>query len=382
MNLWQTAIEDALAVTRRNIERFGDRFPHVSAGNERYTLNDNTEWTAGFWSGILWLCSEYADDPSFRIHAVRTVQNFRSRMDRKIVFDHHDIGFLYSLSSKAQWILEGEEEARKLTLEAADMLMKRWRKKIGIIQAWGREGDVQNGGRIIIDCMLNIPLLFWAYEQTGEEAYRAAAEAHARKSQRFLVRGDGSSYHTFYFDQETGDAVRGGTHQGYADGSTWTRGQAWGIYGFALAARYLNDPSMLDTATSLALHFAERLPEDQVAYWDFEAPVTFETKRDSSASAIAACGMLEIVSQLGDHDPRSRKLAETARSSMESLVQNYSTHGDPSAEGLIRHGSYSVRGGDSPDDYTIWGDYYYLEALMRLERGIPGYWYERANPKR
>lgn len=382
MSIWQKAIEDALAVTRRNIERFDGRFPHVGEKGGPYTLNDNTEWTAGFWSGMLWLCSEYAEDPAFREEAVRTVRNFRDRMDRKIVFDHHDIGFLYSLSSKAQWILEGDEDARKLTLEAADMLMKRWRERIGIIQAWGREGDAQNGGRIIIDCMLNIPLLFWAYEQTGESSYLRVAERHARKSRKFLVRGDGSSYHTFYFDPATGDAVRGGTHQGFADGSTWTRGQAWGIYGFALAARYLNDPEMLDTAARMALYFAEHLPEDRVAYWDFDAPVTPDTKRDSSASAIAACGMLEIASQLGEHDERSAVLTETAQASVESLIRNYSTHsaphGDPQAGGLLLHGSYSVRGGDSPDDYTIWGDYYYLEALMRLERGVPGYWYERA----
>jgi len=379
MPIWKKAIEDALVVTKRNIERFDGRFPHVSVGGKQYTLNDNTEWTAGFWSGILWLASEYSDDPIFRSSAEGTVRNFRNRMDRKIVFDHHDIGFLYSLSSKAQWILERDEDARSLTLEAAELLMKRWRERIGIIQAWGREDDEENGGRIIIDCMLNIPLLFWAYEQTGEPRYLRVAKAHAAKSQRFLVRGDGSSYHTFYFDRKNGDAIRGGTHQGYADGSTWTRGQAWGIYGFALAARYLNDSGLLDTAARMALYFAEHLPEDKVAYWDFDAPVTPGTKRDSSASAIAACGMLEIISQLGDDDPRSAALRDTAQASMESLVRDYSTQGSEEEQGLIKHGSYSVRGGDSPDDYVIWGDYYYLEALMRLEREIPGYWYERTS---
>lgn len=136
----QQAIEDALRVTKRNITRFGDQFPHVSTGDEHYTLNDNTEWTAGFWSGILWLCSEYSEDSVYREQALRTVQSFRRRMDHKIIFDHHDIGFLYSLSSKAQWIIERDEGARQLTLEAADMLMKRWREEPGLIQAWGREG--------------------------------------------------------------------------------------------------------------------------------------------------------------------------------------------------------------------------------------------------
>lgn len=164
--MWKKAIEDALPVIRRNIDRFEGRFPHVSNGDEHYVLNDNTEWTAGFWSGILWLCTEYTQDPRFREAAVNSVDNFRRRMEQKIIFDHHDIGFLYSLSSKAQWIVEHDAPARKLTLEAADMLMKRWREDAGLIQAWGRKGDVNNGGRIIIDCLLNLPLLFWAYEQT------------------------------------------------------------------------------------------------------------------------------------------------------------------------------------------------------------------------
>ena len=133
--------------------------------------------------------------------------------------------------------MERDPAARDLTLEAADMLMKRWREESGLIQAWGRKGDVNNGGRIIIDCLLNLPLLLWAYEQTNNEEYRRVAKLHAEKSRRFLVRGDDSSYHTFYFDQATGEAIRGGTHQGYNDGSTWTRGQAWGY----MALRYAAD---------------------------------------------------------------------------------------------------------------------------------------------
>ncbi|PAD28278.1 glycoside hydrolase family 88 protein [Paenibacillus sp. 7523-1] len=375
--MWKNAIEDALQVTRSNIDRFGGRFPHVSNGDEHYVLNDNTEWTAGFWSGILWLCSEYTQDPLYREAAVKTVDNFRGRMERKSIFDHHDIGFLYSLSSKAQWIVERDPAARDLTLEAADMLMKRWREESGLIQAWGRKGDVNNGGRIIIDCLLNLPLLLWAYEQTHNEEYRRVAKLHAEKSRRFLVRGDDSSYHTFYFDQATGGAIRGGTHQGYNDGSTWTRGQAWGIYGFALCSRYLQNAEMFETARRLARYFITHVPEDHVAYWDFDAPQTSETKRDSSASAIAACGILEIAERLDPTDPERQFFLDAVQNSMASLVQNYSTNGSETEEGLLKHGSYSVRGGDSPDDYVIWGDYFYLEALMRLERGIPGYWYDR-----
>lgn len=377
--MWRQAIEDTLQITKSNIERFGERFPHVSEnGNRKYNLNPNTDWTDGFWSGILWLSYEYTGDKSFREAAVRTVDSFRRRLDDNVNLDHHDIGFLYSLSAKAQWILEKDETARQVTLQAADVLMKRWRENSQILQAWGPKDDPDNGGRIIIDCMLNLPLLHWAFEQTGQERYREVAAIHTEKSRRFLVRGDDSTYHTFYFEQKTGDSYRGGTHQGFRDGSTWTRGQAWGIYGFALAYRYLKRPELLETAKRLAKYFAARLPGDNVVYWDFDAPQTPETKRDSSASAIAASGMLEIAGFLDESDPDRKLLLDTVHKTMESLVRNYSTIGEEYAEGFLNRGSYAVRLGHSPDDYVIWGDYYYLEALMRLEKGIPGYWYERS----
>jgi len=378
--MWKHAIEKCVEQTRRNIQRFGDQFPHVSTNGRHYVLDSNTDWTDGFWSGILWLCYEYTGEKQFREAAVRTVDSFRKRLKNNIGLDHHDIGFLYSLSTKAQWILEKDEEARLLTLQAADVLMKRWRTESQLIQAWGSEHDPENGGRIIIDCLMNLPLLYWAYEQTGEARYLEAANIHAEKSRRFLVRGDDSSYHTFYFDPLTGDSVRGGTHQGYRDGSTWTRGQAWGIYGFSLAYRGLRRSEFLDTSKRMALYFYDRLPEDHVVYWDFDAPQLPETKRDSSASAIAAAGVLELIPHLEPNDPIKVNLLDTVHRSMTSLVQNYTPDNGSDEQGFIQRGSYSVRRGASPDDYTIWGDYYYLEALMRLDKGIPGYWYERKIP--
>ncbi|HIW33900.1 MAG TPA: glycoside hydrolase family 88 protein, partial [Candidatus Paenibacillus intestinavium] len=169
----------------------------------------------------------------------------------------------------------------------------------------------------------------------------------------------------------------GGTGQGYRDGSTWTRGQACGIYGFALAYRYLGQQEYLTTAKRLAHYFIERFPEDDVVYWDFDAPISQDTKRDSSASAIAAAGMLEIADLLSEDDPERRLLLDAVNRSMTSLINNYSTIGENDAQGLLKRGSYSVRSGASPDDYVIWGDYFYLETLLRLEKGIPGYWYER-----
>jgi len=374
--MWNKAIEDAVGKVRANMERFGTRFPHISTDGV-YQLNDNEDWTNGFWSGMLWLCYEYTGDEAFREKAIETVKDFRRRFDAKIVLDHHDIGFLYSLSSKAQWIIEKDESARQLTLEAADHLLKRWRPTGGgYIQAWGREGDPKEAGRIIIDCLLNLPLLFWAEQQTGDPKYREAAIIQAEKTRRYIVRGDDSSYHTFFFDPSTGEPIGGATHQGYTNGSTWTRGQAWGVYGFALAYRYTGDPLFLETSKRMARYFLTHLPEDHVAYWDFNAPIDKDTYRDSSASAIVAAGLQELLEHLDEQDPDREYFTQGLTDSLTSLVENYSTIGEE-AEGLLKRGSYYVRGGLSPDDYMIWGDYYYLEALMRLEKGIKGYWYER-----
>lgn len=370
------AIEHILNITAQNIQRFGDRFPHVSSGERCYQFNDNTSWTEGFWSGILWLCYEYSGDSQYREAARRTVESFRRRMDDNVSLDHHDIGFLYTPSAQAAWMVEGDAGARELALEAAYVLRQRWRETVGIIQAWGSKDDPENGGRIIIDCLLNLPLLLWAGEQTGDPEFRRIAEAHARKSRKFLVRGDSSSYHTFYFDTETGDAVRGGTHQGYRDGSTWTRGQSWGIYGFALCSRYLGNSEMLDTACRMARYFLERLPADGVVYWDFDVIQGNESYKDSSAAAITACGLLKIASQLSEDDPDKTYFAQAAETMASALQEHYAECFDGEAEGLLLRGSYFVRGGLSPDDYTIWGDYFYVELLMRLEQGIPGYWYE------
>lgn len=374
---WTNAIEKTIITTTANINRFNGKFPMVSHGESKYGLSDNTSWTEGFWSGILWLSYEYNKDEAIREAAVQSVASLKERLELGKSLDHHDIGFLYSLSTKAQWIIEKDETARMLTLQAADVMMQRWRPETGIFQAWGSEGDPENGSRIIIDCLMNLPLLYWATEMTGDKKYAEAAYIHAEKSRRFLVRGDDSSYHTFYFDPATGDSVRGGTHQGFKDGSTWTRGQAWGIYGFALAYRYLKDPQFLDTSKRLARYFIAHLPEDHVAYWDFDVPQTEGTPRDSSASAIAACGLLELIELLPQDDPERKLFLTTVQQSMTSLINHYFTAGDPTEEGFLRHGSYSVRSGASPDDFVIWGDYFFLEALLRLDKQIPGYWYKR-----
>lgn len=376
---WALAIEDAVGKIRNNVLLHGTAFPHIT-NDKRYNWSENTDWIEGFYTGMVWLCYEYTGELFFKEQAALQVENFRRRLEQRICLEHHDIGFLYSLSALAGWFVTKDQQSCDLAVQAADLLSSRWRPHGQYLQAWGEEGDEQNGGRIIIDCLMNLPLLYWATAYTGNSEYADIAYKQAHLSRRYLVRGDYSSYHTFYFDQATGIPLHGGTHQGYHDGSTWTRGQAWGIYGFALTYRYTGDRLFLETALQLLRYFIQHLPEDMIAYWDFDAPVEADTSRDSSACAIAACGMLELLELLPSEDPDRLWIAAALDQMMKSLVEHYATIGE-AAEGLLKHGSYHVRGNNGLDDYMIWGDYFYLEALMRIERSIPGYWYERGAVK-
>lgn len=373
--IWNQAIEDAVGKIRNNLELNGVSFPHIT-NDKCYEWSDNIDWIEGFYTGMVWLSYEYTKDDYFKEQGKLQLMNFRNRLEHRICLEHHDIGFLYSLSALASWFVDGDEEGCQLALQAANLLLTRWRSKGNYLQAWGPESDENNGGRIIIDCLMNLPLLYWASEYTGDPKYSEVAYKQAELSRRYLVRGDDSTYHTFYFDQETGVPIGGGTHQGYHDGSTWTRGQAWGIYGFALSYRYTGDQVFLETSKRLLRYFIEQLPDDSVAYWDCNVPIEEGTSRDSSASAITACGMLELLSLIPQSDPEHNWITEQLEKIMNALVNNCSTI-DEKAEGLLKHGSYHVRGNFGLDDYMIWGDYFYLEALMRLERSVPGYWYKR-----
>ena len=348
--MWSNAIQDAVEKIRKNMDAFGSRFPHVSRDGA-YLLNDNDDWTNGFWSGLLWLCYEYTGDEAFRLGAKRTVEDFRRRFAEKKVLDHHDIGFLYSLSSKAEWIIEKDESARQLTLQAADLLLKRWRPSGGYIQAWGPEGDEQEGGRIIIDCLMNLPLLFWAGQQTGKPTI-GKLQSCRRRNKAISGTGRRQLIPYLFFDPHSGSrsavppikairTVRPG--RGAKHGGIWIRA------GLSIHRR----SRLPGYFKRMARYFLKHLPEDHVALWDFNAPVTAETYRDSSASAIVAAGLLELIGHLEEEDPDRAGFEQGLKDSMTSLVRHYSTIGQE-AEGLLQHGSYHVRGGLSPDDFMIW----------------------------
>jgi unsaturated chondroitin disaccharide hydrolase len=370
---WENALAFAVEKIRNNIAAFGKKYPAPASVNNVYPLIGNTEWTTSFWPGMLWLAWEATGDAVFRKTAESYIADFRSRLDKRIAVETHDLGFLYTLSCVAPWRLTGNTTARAAALKAADLLMIRFYEMAGIIQAWGNLNDSAQQGRIIIDCAMNLPLLYWAAEETGNPYYREAAVRHIATANQHLIRQNWSTYHTFYFDTATGKPLKGTTAQGYSDDSCWARGQAWGIYGNALSYRYNRDPSLLENAKGLARYFFNRLPDDLVAYWDLVF-VKGPEERDSSAAAIAACGLLELSAALPYADPDRRLFENAALHIVASLAQSYTTVSAPESTGLLLHGVYSKPDNKGVDECTTWGDYFYMEALVRITRGWRPYW--------
>lgn len=218
-----------------NLPKYSTVFPTSSSENLIYGEMGNKDWTEGFWTGILWLLYEDTNEEKYLSALETLLCTFQERLDQNIDLNTHDIGFLYSLSTLAGYKITGNEKALELSMRAADCLMERYSEKAQIIQAWGNLEDPKEKGRMIIDCLMNLSLLYNISEITGEKKYKEAAEHHAKQAQKYLVREDYSTYHTYYMNVDTGEPIKGVTAQGYSDNSAWARGQAWGVYGFALS---------------------------------------------------------------------------------------------------------------------------------------------------
>ncbi len=373
LDFLDTAKAHVLARIDAALPIFTDRFPEPSSHGLVYAPMDNTEWTNGFWTGMLWLAYELTGAARYRAAAERQVQSFHHRIVNRIQVDHHDLGFLYSLSCVAAYRLTGSAMARDAALQAAETLLSRYLPRAGIIQAWGDLADPEQAGRMIIDCNLNLPLLFWASEETGNPRFRDAATTHIKQAQAYIVRPDHSTFHTFYMDPVTGAPRHGATHQGFSDASCWSRGQAWGIAGFPLTWRYLKDASLIKTSASLANYFLNRLPDDLVCCWDLVFTGDHD-QRDSSAAAVAVAGLLELGKGLNPADPDAPAYHNAAVAITRSLARAYALPAGDAGNGQLMHAVYHMPHGLGVDECCIWGDYFYLEALVRLSKDWQPYW--------
>ncbi|HIX30314.1 MAG TPA: glycoside hydrolase family 88 protein [Candidatus Blautia stercoravium] len=375
----EKAAVDAMKILKNNLKYYTDKFPGSNTENQVYPISENIEWTTGFCTGTYWLSYELSGDEAFKTAAMIQVDSFYERIVDKIDVNHHDMGFLYTPSCVAAYLLTGSEKGKEAAIMAADQLTGRFQEKGQFLQAWGVLGAAEHY-RLIIDCLLNLPLLYWASEVTGDERYRSIAVRHTRTSIKNLVREDFSTYHTYFFNPITGEPLKGVTAQGYKNNSAWARGQAWGIYGTALAWRYLREESCIELFKKVTDFYLEHLPKDKVPCWDLSFQEKDGEPRDSSAAAIAVCGILEMCENKGLTEEESKYYKEKAEEILESLIDFYAVRPHSAANGLLLHGVYAK---SSPynsvadrgvDECNLWGDYFYLEALVKNLQEWKSYW--------
>ena len=353
----------------RNHERYKNKYPHISnlmseGGRLDYEPMDNNLWTSSFFPGEMLLAYSLTGAKEFIADKKSYLDSFEKRLNEHIGISH-DLGFLYSLTCVALYKLTEDKRAKEIAAKAADELYHRFNRKGNYIQAWGKMNVGDPYVLIIADTMLNLPLLY----QSEDPKHAEAAMLHARTASRTIVRKDFSSFHTYLMDPMSGSAIEGRTHQGFRDSSTWARGQAWIVYGYALSYSYTKDKEFLNIACKAADYFLERLPKDKVAYWDLSFNDAVPDIRDSSAAAILACGLLELSVLLDDHI-KIKKYIRTAKEIVSSLYENYFNH-DMNSPVVLTNGMYHRELGSVG---TSWGDYFFLEALARLLDNHVRFW--------
>lgn len=377
--IFRDAVQQAAVILKSNLVTYTEQFPAPNTENGFYPTTGNTDWTTGFCTGSYWLAWELTGDRNFKESAQIQVDSFLERIRKKADVDHHDMGFLYTPSCTASYMLTGNERAKEAAVRAADQLVSRFQEKGNFLQAWGRLGAKDNY-RLIIDCLMNLPLLYWASEVTGDEIYRKIAQKHTETSMKHLVRDDFSTYHTYFFDPDTGKPVRGVTAQGYKNNSAWARGQAWGIYGMALAWRHTGNDICRTLFRQVTDFYLRHLPNDGIPYWDLCFSGDDGEPKDSSAAAIAVCGLLEMCENGGVSGAEAEFYKEKALWMLEQLIAQCAVRDLRESNGLLLHGVYAK---SSPynsvsdrgvDECNLWGDYFYLEALTRSLTDWKPYW--------
>ena len=375
------ALENAVGIVRRNLPLYTYKCQDANSQDGIYKAIGNTEWTTGFWPGELWLSYLYTGEETFAHAAGIFTESFLYRIRNHIAADHHDMGFLYTPSCVAAYQIKGDAHAREAAILAADNLISRFQEKGEFIQAWGKMGAKDNY-RYIIDCLLNLPLLYWASSETGDPKYREIALKHTKTCISNSFRQDWSCYHTFFMDPDTGAPVRGETCQGYKADSSWARGQAWAVYGLALSYKHTKEERYLEMFEKVSEYFMSRLPEDLIPYWDLIF-ISGDEPRDSSSSSIVACGFLEAASsfeKLGQYQ-KAREYRKKAKQLLKAIYSKCMVRVEEEGiNGLVKHGTYSRK---SPyntctpagvDECVSWGDYYWMEALMRLGGEWKSWW--------
>lgn len=334
-------------------------FP-VGTKFEKWTYSQNGDWVGGFWPGTLWMAWLHSGDDTFRAQALASA---RKLAPRQYDTGTHDLGFLFYPSWVTAWRLTGDETWRAGALRAADSLIKRYNPRGRFIRAWGALDDPGNAGRVIVDTMMNLDLLAFASGQTGDGTYLDIAVEHARTTQRVFPRADGSTPHVYDFDPATGEPIGPNTVQGYSPASCWSRGQAWGLYGFTTMYRRTGDRAFLATARRLADFAVGALTPDHVPVWDYRAPQQPHDIKDASAGAITACGLLDLAAATGRTAYR-----DVALRMLIALSETCLTRKSSRAEAVVARCTRNRPAEDGVEISLPYADYYLLEGILRVLR--------------
>lgn len=344
-------------------ERSAGKIPYTTEGgvhNDR--SGDIGWWTNGFWGGMMWQMSALTGEERYREIARHSEEKLDACFLHPDMLDH-DNGFKWLPTAVADYRATGDRRSRERGLLAAQLLAGRYNPAGRFIRAWNDwlGSSTDRRGWAIIDCMMNLPLLYWASEETGDPRFAQIAAAHAHTAAGNFLREDGSVHHIVEFDPHTGEYVTAYGGQGYGQGTSWTRGQAWGLYGFTLSYLHTKDPEFLDAAKRIAEYFMANIPENGLIPVDFRQPPE-PAWQDSTAAAIAACGLIELWKL--SEDGQGGAYIGAAMKLLQALEQ-HSFNWDPEEDNFLTKctGAYH----DKEHEFSIiYGDYYFLEALMKL----------------
>jgi unsaturated chondroitin disaccharide hydrolase len=351
------AISQAVRRTRK-IDLEVTDFPHITTDRKWATTADGV-WTGGFWAGLLWLSYEFDGDRRGRARAVHFTDRLLPRARDAA---NHDLGFMFVPSAIKGWQLEGKEEYRLAAMQAARSLAAQYNPSAGYIPGWGFFGGEDWSGNVLVDTLMNLPLVVWAVQQGGDRSLLEVVRGHADTTTRYLMRDDGSVFHMFRFVPGTAKPIAGDTYQGHGAETTWSRGQAWAIAGLAMLGGMLSDRGYVEASERAAGYFASQLPADGVPLWDFQAPANLPYK-DASAGAIASFGFLKLFDATG-----KREHLDMAARLLASLTESCANRGEDG--GLLLHSTADLPHGLGIDESVTYGDYYYLKSLMRLQQRL------------
>lgn len=330
--------------------------------NGELVLAPSRDWTSGFFPGTLWYLYEYTNNPSWMDRA----RTFSANMEQEQWNGKtHDMGFKIYCSIGNGYRLTGDTTYRRVIIQSAKTLITRFKPAAGILRSWDHNRDKWQCP-VIIDNMMNLELLFEATKLTGDSIFHKIAVSHARTTMKNHFRPDNSSFHVVDYDTITGAVLKKNTHQGYAHESAWSRGQAWGLYGYTMCYRETGDTSFLAQAEKIAafiLHHPN-LPDDLVPYWDFNAPGIPNEPRDASAAAVMASALYE----LSAYTKTGEEYRRTADTIVENLAAKYTSPEGGNKGFILLHSTGSKPANSEVDVPLTYADYYFLEALLRKKK--------------